>query len=274
MARSARYLLLVALLPAACSTDTVELAYRLEPGTRLEHRLVLRAEITRTLQGQTREQDVVAAFRASQEVTTPLETGGAEAAVSLTPESLEVDGRPVEVGPGQEFVVQLGADGRVVAIQGAGGGDPEPLQPVGLERLLPRLRPVLPGTPVAPGDTWRSQTEFIDENGRFSLSTTSRLTQLGITDGREAALVRTTYESPVDRRETFANAVADMTGTDLGAQEAWFSLNGFLIRASGDSMGSYRVIFSPPGEGETGLAPVEGSLTVRMHTEMTLLSAA
>lgn len=272
MARSARHLLLVALLLAACSTDRVELAYRLETGTRLEHRLVLRAEITRTLQGQTREQDVVAAFRASQEVTAPLETGGAEAAVSLTPESLEVDDRPVEVGSGQEFVVELGGDGRVVAIQGAGGGDPEALQPVGLERLLPRLRPVLPGTPVAPGDTWRSQTDFTDENGRFSLTTTSRLTQLGITDGREAALVRTTYESPVDRRETFANAVADVTGTDVGAQEAWFSLDGFLVRAVGDSVGSYRVTFSPPG-GEVGLAPVEGSLVVRLHTEMQLLSA-
>jgi hypothetical protein len=60
----------------------------------------------------------------------------------------------------------------------------------------------------------------------------------------------------------------------VGAQEAWFSLDGFLVRSAGDSVGSYRVTFSPPGEGETGLAPVEGSLTVRMHTEMTLLSAA
>lgn len=250
----------------------MDLAYRLETGTRLEHRLVLRAEITRTLQGETREQDVVAAFRATQEVTAPMEDGGAEAIVSLTPESLEVDGRPVEVGPGQEFVVELGADGRVVAVQGA-GGDPEALQPVGLERLLPRLRPVLPGTPVAPGDTWRSQTEFTDENGRFSLTTTSRLAQLGITDGRESALVRTTYESPVDRRETFANAVADVAGTDVGAQEAWFSLDGYLVRATSDSVGSYRVTFRPPG-GEVGLAPVEGSLVVRLHTEMELLSVA
>jgi hypothetical protein len=142
----------------------------------------------------------------------------------------------------------------------------------GLELLWPRMGPDLPGTPVAPGATWRSQTEFTDENGRFSLSTTSRLTQLGITDGREAALVRTTYESPVDRQETFANAVAEVTGTDVGAQEAWFSLDGFLVRASGDSVGSYQVTFRPPG-GEVG-APVEGSLVVRMHTEMQLLSAA
>jgi hypothetical protein len=57
----------------------------------------------------------------------------------------------------------------------------------------------------------------------------------------------------------------------VGAQEAWFALDGFLVRASGDSVGSYRVTFTPPG-GEVGLQPVQGALVVRLHTEMELLS--
>jgi hypothetical protein len=84
--------------------------------------------------------------------------------------------------------------------------------------------------------------------------------------------VRTTYESPVDRQEVFQNAVAHMEGTDVGAQEAWFALEGFLVRATGDSVGSYRVTFTAPG-GVTGLSPVEAGLVVRLHTEMRLLSA-
>ncbi|HEV3474052.1 MAG TPA: hypothetical protein VG602_01635 [Actinomycetota bacterium] len=263
--------LAILLLPA-CRGDRVRLADRLEPGRRLEHELHLEARISRALAGRQQRQDVVATFRAAQQILAPLPDGGAEATFSLIPQSLEVNGQPVEVGPDQDFNVHLGPDGRVVAIEEAGGQPGEALGPLGIERLLPRLRPVLPGALVAPGDRWRSRTNFVDETGTFSLTTSSRLSELGLLDGREAALVRTTYRSPVDRRETFANAVAHMQGTDVGAQEAWFALDGSLLRSSGDSVGSYRVTFSPPG-GEVGLAPVEGTLVVRLHTELRLISS-
>lgn len=272
MRRAALLFLPIALLPS-CGSDRVPLSYSLEPGLRLEHRLTLRADVTRTLSGETREQRVEASFRATQDLLGPLEGGGVEAAISLVPEGLEVDGRPVDIGPAQEFTVRLGPDGRVVAVEVAAGEETEVLEPVAIERLLPRLRPVLPGRPVAPGDSWRSDTDFTDEQGRFSLTTRSRLTQLGVVGGREAALVRTTYESPVDRQEVFANAVADVRGSDVGAQEAWFALEGYLLRAVGDSVGTYRVTFTPPTE-EEELAPVRGALTVRLHLEMQLLSAA
>lgn len=270
MRRSIVPLAFCLLLPA-CASDRIPLEYRIEPGLRLEHSLLLRADITRSLQGETRRQRVVATFRAAQEVLSPLAGGGAEATVSLLPQSLVVDGRQIEPGPDQEFGVELAADGHVVAIRG--GAEPEtPLGQVGIERLLPRLRPVLPGRPVRPGDSWSSETEFVDESGAFSLSASSRLRQLGVVDGLRSALVRTTYESPVDREEVFQNAVARMQGSDVGAQEAWFALEGFLVRATGDSVGSYRVTFTAPG-GEVGLAPVEAGLVVRLHTEMRLLSA-
>lgn len=263
---------LLLLLLAACGTDRVPLSYRLDPGLRLEHRLTLQASVVRTLAGERRTEEILATFRATQEVVGPADDGSVEAAISLEPEGLEVNGQPVDIGPSQEFAVRLAPDGRVVGVQLAAGGSTEILEAVGVERILPRLRPVLPGRPVGPGDSWRSETEFTDEQGRFALSTTSRLTQLGIADGREAALVRTTYESPVDRSEVFANAVAQVRGSDVGAQEAWFALDGYLVRAVGDSVGTYRVTFTPP-EGEEGLAPVRGALRVRLHLDMELLSA-
>ena len=269
--RRVALLLLVLLLPA-CRSDRVALTYPLAPGIRLEHRLTLDASVVRTLAGETRREEIVATFTAAQEVVGPSDQGGVEAAISLVPEGLEVNGRSVDIGPAQEFAVRLGPDGRVVAVEAATDEGTDALDPVGLERILPRLRPVLPGRPVTPGDAWRSQTEFTDEQGRFSLRTRSRLTQLGVTDGREAALVRTTYESPVQRQEVFANAVAQVTGSDVGAQEAWFALDGYLVRAVGDSVGTYRVTFTPPEE-EEGLAPVQGALRVRLHLEMQLLSA-
>jgi hypothetical protein len=268
---SSRSLVLVAVLLASCAEGSVPLSYQVEPGRRLEHRLVLTADITRTLAGDRQDQTVVAAFRAVQETLPPAEVGASQATVSLVPESLEVDGRAVEAGPPQVFTVTLGKDGRVVAVEESAAAG-EPLQPVGLERLLPRLRPVLPGRPVSPGEAWRSRTRFQDEQGRFSVDATSRLAQLGVTQGFESALVRTTYRSPVAREETFANAVADIVGRDVGAQEAWFALDGFLVRSSTDSVGTYQVTFRPPG-GEPGVAPVAGSLVVRLHTEMELVSA-
>jgi hypothetical protein len=270
---------LIVVLAAGCADDRVDLGYTLETGRRLEYRLLLDARVLRTLEGQTREQSVQASFLAGQEIVEPLPGGGARAVFSLRPESLAVDGRAVDPGQPQEFEVDLGPDGRVVAIaQPTEAGEPpqdgtDAVAALGIERLLPRLRPVLPGEPVRTGERWSSSTRFTDEDGEFSLALESRLERLGIEDGYRAAMVRTRYMSPVDRRETFINAVADIEGTDEGVQEAWFSLEGFLVRAIGDSVGQYRVTFRPPG-GEAGLAPVAGALTVYLHTELELIPTA
>lgn len=272
-------LVLVLLAAASCVEDRIDLAYSLEPGRRLEYRLLLDARVLRTLEGETREQSVQTTFLAGQEILEPLPGGGARAVFSLRPESLVVDGSTVDPGEPQEFEVDLGPDGRVVAIgQPAEAAPPEDGQgdgtdavaALGIERLLPRLRPVLPGEPVRTGEEWSSSTRFTDEDGEFSLALESRLARLGVETGHRAAMVRTTYVSPVDRRETFVNAVARIQGTDEGVQEAWFSLEGFLVRSVGDSVGRYRVTFSPPG-GEAGLAPVQGALDVRLHTELELI---
>jgi hypothetical protein len=265
--------LLVALLLAACAPDTVALRYGLQPGRDLQYELRLDARIERTLSGETQRQDVEATFRAGQEIQEALPGGGARARMTLVPSSLVVDGEPVAAGPAQEFLVELGPDGGVRAIEEAGPGAADALGPVGLERLLPRLRPVLPGIAAAPGETWQSRTEFADDRGTFSLASTSRLDRFGVTEGRDAALVRTTYVSPVDREEPLENAVAEIRGRDVGAQAAWFALDGFLVRSTGDSLGTYDVTFRPP-PGESRLQPVEGSLVVQLHTEMTLVGAS
>lgn len=273
MRRAALAFLASALALTACTDDRISLSYGLREGTVFRYDLLLRAEVVRTLEDQTQTQDVVATFEVTQEILARTEDGGSQARMTMVPRSLLVDGRASETGPGQEFVVQLGPDGRVVSIGEPTGEATEELAPLGIERLLPRLRPVLPATLVSAGDDWSSTTDFSDTGGTFSLSTDSRLAELGSLEGHPAALVRTTYESPVDRRERFANAVAELAGTDVGAQEAWFALDGFLIRSFGDSVGTYTVTFRPP-EGELGVAPVEGSLVVRLHTEMRLVETS
>jgi hypothetical protein len=269
LARPAVAALLV-LAPACTGDDRIPLRYGLQEGTVLRYELVLRAEVERTLEEQRQIQDVEASFDVTQAILETTPEGGSTARLSLQPVSLVVDGVPSEAGPGQEFVVELGPDGRVVDIGEPDVEGTEELAPLGIERLLPRLRPVLPGTEVAAGDSWSSQTEFSDPAGTFELSTDSHLEQLGVLAGRPAALVRTTYESPVNRRERFANALAELVGTDIGAQESWFALDGFLIRSVSDSVGTYTVTFRPP-EGELGVTPVEGALVVSLHTEMRLV---
>jgi hypothetical protein len=158
----------------------------------------------------------------------------------------------------------------VTEIESASGAPPEVLAPVGIDRLLPRLRPVLPPGPVLTGDRWGSDLDVTDETGSLSLDVSSRLSALGLAGGRRAALIRSSYTSPVSRRETFANAIADIDGRDVGAQEAWFALDGYLVRASGDSVGDYDVTFRPPG-GDAGVGSVTGTLAVELHTEIELL---
>lgn len=270
MRRALPLFFLLSLLLAACGDPRIALSYRLEEGRSLEYRLTLVADISRTLEGRNREQRVQAAFRLGQQIIETLPEG-ARARMSLVPLELFVDRRSEPVGEPQEFIVTLGPAGEIVALDEAVGAVPEPLELVGIERLLPRLRPVLPEGPVEQGDEWSATTELRDEDGSFSLEARSRLAELGRTAGTDTALVRTIYASPVDRREVLANAVAEIEGRDVGTQEAWFSLGGLLIRASGDSVGRYRVSFSPPrAEGE--IAPVAGRLVVRLHTELELIA--
>jgi hypothetical protein len=264
-------ILLVAVALPSCAEHRVLLASRPGGGPPLTFRLELTADVDRTLEGETRGQRIEAEFHVVQDVLSYQPDGTARARLTLAPISLEVDGQEVTVGPGQEFLVTMAPDGRIVEIDESTGQPAEALAPVGLERLLPRLGPVLPRAPVGIGETWTSDTEFADETGNFSVALRSHLARLGMRDGEAAALVRTTYVSPVRRREVFANAVAEIDGQDVGTQEAWFALGGFLLQASGDSVGSYRVTFRPPG-GEDVLDPVQGSLDVRLHTEMQLVS--
>jgi hypothetical protein len=269
--RTLLFPILLVVFLSSCADDRVHLATRPGGGPPLTFRLELTADVDRTLEGETRSQRIVAAFRVVQDVLSWSRDGRSRARLILAPVSLEVDGQAVSVGPGQEFLVTLAPDGRIVEIEESTGEPAEALAPVGLERLLPRLGPVLPGAPVRIGESWTSDTEFADETGRFSVALRSHLARLGMREGESAALVRTTYVSPVRRREVFANAVAEIDGQDVGTQEAWFAIDGFLLQASGDSVGSYRVTFRPPG-GEAVLAPVRGSLDVRLHTEMHLVS--
>lgn len=267
------FLLLVigSLALPACGEHRVRLQAPLDAGRRLGYRLQLDATVARTLEGATREQRIEASFRAGQEILESLPDGGARARMTLEPVSLRVDGHPQEVGRGQEFVVTLGPTGQILELESTEGAAAEPLELVGLERLLPRLQPVLPARPVSPGDRWTSESDVADAEGRFSLSASSELERLGVLAGRSAALVRTIYRSPVDRSETLANATAALVGADVGTQEAWFSLDGSLLRSEGDAVGRYRITFTAPG-GELGIRPVAGRLRVELHTEMVLVA--
>ena len=257
----------------ACAPHQVTLSYRSRDGEVRSYVLELNADIERTLSGQTRHEVVEAVFRIRQEVLDLLPGARTRIRLTLRPQALRVDGRPRRAGRDQEFVVVTRANGSVVGIEEGRGEATEALAPVGIERLLPRLQPVLPGEAVGPGDTWRSESALEDESGRFSLSLRSRLAELGKSRGHDSALLRSMYTSPVERREIFANAVADIEGGDVGTQEAWFALDGFLVCASGDSVGRYRVVFRPPG-GEVGVAPVRGRIHVRLSTEMRLVQPA
>ena len=98
------------------------------------------------------------------------------------------------IGPAA-VVLQIGADGRIQSGAGAQLGGRIPSIP-GSDQLTP----VLPGHPVKPGDTWDKAYSRPNPYGAgvISFASHNRYVRDEAVDGRDAAVIDTTLEGPID----------------------------------------------------------------------------
>lgn len=234
-------------LSAGCRAGTVELAFAPEVGDRYEHRYVVDATVTQALD------DVAptvhrlhSTLDVRQEV---VEVTGDVVLVELT---LRRDG-----GPRRTSQVRLDRAGVLEGIDLIEG---QTVDVFGLDVLGGLLTGTpLPDEPVGPGDRWPVELG--------SVRGSARLVRLGIVDGRDVAVVRTSLEQAVDEVVPTATTTAGMRGTLRSSATTTYDLaDGSLRRASTRARGAVRVRVAPP----PGIVadPALGTITYDVRVEV------
>jgi hypothetical protein len=159
-------------------------------------------------------------------VTSVDEQGTATIEVTVNEMSGTLNGTeiPAETFATPPIDIQVAADGRVLS---AGGMSLSGLGQTGGASFpgMDQMTPLLPGHPVAPGDTWTK--DFSQDipfgEGKIEFTATSTLDRYEDVDGVNAAVVTTRYTVPMDFTIDFDQLLATMggstAGTDLGAFE-------------------------------------------------------
>lgn len=219
----------VALVLLGCRAGTVSVAYDPQVGDTYEYRYEITATVTRAVEGEEPEvTHLDTELVARQEVRARTDEG-TRIRLVLTREG----GAPRTVvaivdRAGSLEGVQL-VDGLGAAVSGlADEGS-----------ILPTHLPGPPDRPLAPGDRWS-----LERDGRRG---EGRLERLGVIDGRDVAVVRSTATEELDRTVRAAGNDTDVTGRiRSGATTSYDLADGAIRRSRSWSHGEIDAELAPP----------------------------
>lgn len=241
--------LLAGLASAACRPSTVSVSYSPAVGARYAYRYEIEATITRALEGA--EPEVVhldTQLTVRQEVRA-LTARGARIRLELTREG----GAPRTV---VAVVDRAGSLEGVELVEGLGAAV---LGVADEDDIVPTHLPGPPDRPLAPGDRWS-----IDEGDRTG---EGRLTRLGVIDGSEVAVVRTTASEELDGSLQAGASATDVRGrVASGATTSYDLSDGAIRRSSSWSRGEVEARLQPPAgiEAEPARATIGYEVSVRV----------
>jgi hypothetical protein len=246
---------------AACRADTVELVYRFPEEAReyrLEAEVAGRWDIGGAGSGSCRVVlDVTENVREQGEDTAAVE-------VTMTPVEIEENGLGCPRGGG--FALELDPNGRVLEVLEVDGVDATELRQEEVA-FIGTYRPTLPETPVALGDTWRSDPQR--EVGSIAqLAAEGELESLYMDDDGPVAELSYAGSGPLEWRANLPQGGARLAGTaDTGATAKFDVDRGVLLSATSTFTGDFDVRVQPSSNGGT---PVTGTL----HLELDLTVSA
>ncbi|MGQ0832617.1 MAG: hypothetical protein ACT4OV_13160 [Microthrixaceae bacterium] len=240
------------LLTGACRADTVRVEATPQVGDRARFRYEIDATVTRAIDGEPAETTTaVATLLVSQRIVS-VTSDGVEADVTL-----RRDG-----GAARTARVRLDRAG---ALRGVELVDGLPGPSLGLSELGSLLPPTVapPSRALRPGDEWSTAAGATEGRGR--------LVRLGIIDGEEVAVVRTTVAEAIDEDVAAGPSVATLTGVLRTQSTVSYDLvDGSLRRSSARSRGAVRARIEAP----TGVdaAPVLATITYDIRVTATRLA--
>lgn len=230
-----------------CRASTVSVAFTPSVGDRYAYRYEIEATITRAIADEEPEvlhvdtelvarQEVRARTERGARIRLELtrEGGTARTAVALVDRAGSLEG--------VELVEGLGAD-----VLGAA------------DSIVPTHLPGPPDRPLAPGDRWSSDAGDLRSEGR--------LERLGVIDGSDVAVVRTTATEDLARSVQAGASATEVSGrVRSGATTSYDLVDGATRRSRSWSRGSVEARFAPPPgvDADPVLGTIEFEVTVKV----------
>lgn len=243
----------LAIAVTACRPDTVRIAYQPRLGSRAVYDVRVRTETALSLAGRDpTHRSSTARVRATQTVLGSDGAGGTR---------VEVRVERAGSSP-RTFVARLDRAAHVRAIESVEGLPVSVLGDVGLPELVPSAASVVPDRALRPGEGWSIDVPLsLPGSAPSRLRGSGRLVELGVIDGRDVGVVRSTTHVPVDRTTTVPEGRIRVDGTQTTTSTMRHALSdGSVVTASSVTRAAFAVTLAPPTG--TAAAPVDGTLRV------------
>ena len=237
---------------SGCGRSTVRIDAAPVVGDRAKFRYEIDATITRALEGE--------------EATTTRFTSTLVAdqkVVAITEDGVEADITLRRGGAAPRLArVLLDRTGAIRSIELVAGLQSDELGLAELGSLLPPAV-VPPTTPLAPGDRWKISDGAIEGHGR--------LARLGVIDGAEVAVVRTSVTEEIDEAVSGGTSSATLRGELHSVGTASYDLvDGSTRRSSARSQGAVKAVIEPPPWIDA--SPARGTIRYDIRVRATRIS--
>jgi hypothetical protein len=244
---------------SACAAPEIRLQARFVPGEVREYRLVADADVRISAGGGSTVERTHLVASTKIEVK-EVSNGTATLTLTVSPRSLERDGRSADPPAPQQIEMQVGPDGRVTGVTSAEGA-PVALEAAEVEDLVPLIGPPLPTGRVRLASRWSRVPSGPD--GLPAGIQRARLAALRVIDGHDCAIVALSTRRSVVRQRQISGTTLRLQGIEYASGEIAFAFReGIPVTVRSD--GEARLAIS-------GGAAAGGEVVIRTDSSLELV---
>ena len=207
---------LVGLALAGCAPGTVEIAFSPEEGTVYRYAIDVESTTLTNVEGEEERRSANTFTLAAKHEVQSTDADGSEVKVTLRATGSEP----------RELLVRLDRAAQLTEVIQVEGLPAEVLGELGLSEIFPAAVGAPPEGPLRPGMTWEVNDPVqITGSPRAQLSGLGRLDALDVIDGKEVAIVRSSYRLPVSRTSQGANSSQTLEGHQTTRSRTMYDLS-------------------------------------------------
>lgn len=244
------------LLLPACASGTVEIAFTPEEGATYGYDIKVESSTATVVEGQERTESSNSFTLDARHEVEKTDADGSRVRVRLR----SGDNEP------RQLLVRLDRAAQLTEVIQVEGLPAEVLGELGLSEIFPAAVGAPPQGALRPGASWEVDDPVqIPGSPRARLVGTGRLEALDVIDGREVAIVRSSYRLPISRTSDGSTSSQTIEGTQTTRSRTTYDVaDGSVVAAEAESVGRFKIELRPPG---TGLGPaLSGTLEVRVRS--------